>query len=305
MPPVQTLITSTSVGVAGKVKITFGDGFSNDQFLIKANIYLSQNNSLLWSKQYLVSKTSNEFDLNANLPQNSDVFIQIQAVDLVNTFNASPVNYSFNSTISKGMVWQFNLTPLYTQANFSFNFTRSSDLPDVDYTVKGVLTNMDNQNNEGEFLMVVKPGQASYTSTMVLSRTKRYQLNLKRVGGFPDFIAYPYEFVLGAITQKDYSYTCELSNVVKKPVTIYLKVVCNKSEIIPTLHGYYRTVWEDAWQENDIVNGEITITCEMNSTYVIGLIVDGVMKTTTYLVDGTNFNFNFDLGDADCAKMGW
>ncbi len=305
LTPVQTIITSTSVGVAGKVKISFGNGFPNDQFLIKANIYLAQNSALLWSKQYLVSKTNNEFDLNANLPQNTDVFIQIQAADLVNTFDAFPVNYSFNSTVSKGMIWQFNLTPLYTQANFNFNFTRSTDLPDVNYTVKGVLTNMDNQNNEGEFLMVVKPGQANYSSTMILSRTKRYQLNLKRVGGTPDFITYPYEFILGVITQKDYSYTCELSNVVRKAVTIHLKVVCNKSEIIPTLHGYYRTVWEDAWQESDIVNGEITITCEMNSTYVIGLIVDGVMKTTTYQVDGTNFNFNFDLGDGDCAKMGW
>ena len=305
LPPAETLITSTSVGIAGHVKINFGDGFSNDQFLIKANIFLSQNNALLWSKQYLVSKTANEFDLNANLPQNSDVYVQIQAIDLVNTFDTFPVSYSFNSTVSKGMIWQFNLTPRYTQASFNFNFTRSTDLPDVDYTVKGVLTNMDNQNSEGDFLMVVKPGHVNYTSTMVLSRTKRYQLNLKRVGGTPDFIAYPYEFVLGAITQKDYSYSCELSNVVKKPVTIHLKVVCNKSEIIPTLHGYYRTVWEDAWQENDIVNGEITISCEMNSTYVIGLIVDGVMKTTTYKVDGTNFNFNFDLGDADCAKMGW
>ena len=305
LPLVETLFTSTSVGVTGRVKINFGDGFPNDQFMIKANIFLSQNNALLWSKQYSVSKTGNEFDLNANLPQNSDVYIQIQTVDLVNTFDAFPANYTFNTTLSKALVWQFNLTSLYTQANFNFNFTRSTDLPGVNYTVKGVLTNMDNQNNEGEFLMVVKPGQANYSSTMILSRTKRYQLNLKRVGGTPDFIAYAYEFVLGAITQKDYNYTCELSNVVKKPVTIHLKVVCNKSEIIPTLHGYYRTVWEDAWQENDIVNGEITISCEMNSTYVIGLIVDGVMKTTTYKVDGTNFNFNFDLGDADCAKMGW
>lgn len=303
--PVQTLITSTSVGVTGKVKLNFGEGFSNDQFMITANIFLSQSGGLLWSKQYLISKTSNEFDLNADLPQNTDVFVQIQALDLVNTFDSSPVNFSFNTTLSKGMVWQFNLIPRYIEADFNFNFTRGADLQDVDYTVKGVLTNMDNLNNEGEFLMVVKPGQARYSSTMILSRTKRYQLNLKRVAGTPDFIVYPYESDIGTITQKDYSFNCQLSGVVRKPVTIHLKVVCNKSEIIPTLHGYYRTVWEDAWQESDIVNGEITILCEMNSTYEIGLIVNGVMNTTTYKIDGTDFNFKFDLGDADCATMGW
>ena len=136
---------------------------------------------------------SNEFDLNADLPQNTDVFVQIQALDLVNTFDSSPVNFSFNTTLSKGMVWQFNLIPRYIEADFNFNFTRGADLQDVDYTVMGVLTNMDNLNNEGEFLMVVKPGQARYSSTMILSRTKRYQLNLKRVAGTPDFIVYPYE----------------------------------------------------------------------------------------------------------------
>jgi hypothetical protein len=96
-----------------------------------------------------------------------------------------------------------------------------------------------------------------------------------------------------------------LSNSVKKPVAIKLKVVCKKSEVIPTLHGYYRTVWEDQWKECDIVNGAMTITCEMGATYIVGLMVDGKMESTTYKIDGITFDFNFNLGDADCAKMGW
>lgn len=291
--------------VTGRVKLTRGQEFINDEFMVRANIFFSSNNALVWSKDYKITKSANEFDLIATLPANSNVYLQIQPVDNVNTFESLPSKINFGTTPGTDLVWQYTINPLLIQPNFNFNFTRNPDLPNIDYPVKGVLTNMDTQAVEGEFILQVKPGQSAYSAKMVLSRSKRYQLNLKRVAGAAEFIVYPYEFKLGAISQKDYPFNCELSNVVRKAVTIHLKVVCKQSEVIPTLHGYYRTVWEDEWKESDIVNGVITITCEMNSTYVLGLIVDGLMKTTTYKVDGTNYNFNFDLGDEDCAKMGW
>jgi len=301
----ETLVTSTSEIVSGKVKVNIGDGFSSEEFTIQANIFTSPNSGLLWSKQFKIGKTSNVFDILANLPTNTEVYLQIQAVDNANTFESVPGYFTFNTSIAKGLSLEYTINPLFIPVNFNFNFNRSPTLPNSDFMVKAVLTNMDTQNNEGEFIFQVKPGQTVYTSKMFLSKMKRYQLNLKRVSGALEFIAYPYEFVLGAITQKDYSYDCELSEVVLKSVNIKSKVICKQSEIIPTLHGYYRTVWEDDWKESDIVNGALTITCEMNATYIIGIIVNGEMKSTTYKVDGTNYDFNFNLNDEECSKMGW
>ena len=93
--------------------------------------------------------------------------------------------------------------------------------------------------------------------------------------------------------------------MVVKPESFTVKVICKQTEIIPTLHGYYRTVWEDLWQQTDIINGVLNISCEINSTYVVGMIVNGQMQTGTYLFDASTLNFNFNLDDADCSKMGW
>jgi len=104
---------------------------------------------------------------------------------------------------------------------------------------------MADQSDVQDILFQVVPGQSAYSAKLYLSKLIQYQVNLKRVDGAPVFMAYPYQFVLGYITQTDYSYTCELSAVVLKPVSITATVICKKTEIIPTLHGYYRTVWED------------------------------------------------------------
>jgi hypothetical protein len=302
---VATTLTSTAAQVTGKVKVNIGGGFATDEFMVQASLLNSPNGGAYWSQQYKISKTSNTFDIAASLPANTTVYLQIQSVDNSYTFASVPANYSMVTSSAKGLSWEFTVNPMYIQANFNFTITRNADLPRGDYTVKGVLTNMDTKGNEGEFVFQVKEGQTAYSAKMNLSKLIRYQLNLKRVDGTPEYLVYPYEFEIGNITQKDYAYTCELSNSVKKPVAIKLKVVCKKSEVIPTLHGYYRTVWEDQWKECDIVNGAMTITCEMGATYIVGLMVDGKMESTTYKIDGTSFDFNFNLGDADCAKMGW
>ena len=302
---VATTLTSTAAQVTGKVKVNIGEGFATDEFMVQASLLNSPNGGAYWSQQYKISKTSNTFDIAASLPANTTVYLQIQSVDNGYAFAPVPANFSLVTSSAKGSSWEFTVNPLFIQANFNFTITRNADLPKGDYTVRGMLTNMDTKSNEGEFVFQVKEGQTAYSAKMNLSKLIRYQLNLKRVDGTPEYLAYPYEFEIGNITQKDYAYACELSNSVKKPVAIKLKVVCKKSEVIPTLHGYYRTVWEDQWKECDIVNGAMTITCEMGATYIVGLMVDGKMESTTYKIDGTSFDFNFNLGDADCAKMGW
>ena len=118
-------------------------------------------------------------------------------------------------------------------------------------------------------------------------------------------MAYPYEFSLGNSLQKEYSFESELSPVVRKTITITAKVVCPKSEIIPSMHGYYRTVWEDEWKEADIKNGALTGECEINGTSQIGLIIDGKMEITTLKLDDKVLYFEFGLTDDECSKMGW
>ena len=189
--------------------------------------------------------------------------------------------------------------------NLNFNFTRSADHANSNYTVKAELIDMADQSVVQDILFQVLPGQSAYSAKLFLSKLIQYQVNLKRVDGAPLFMAYPYQFEMGYISQTDYSYTSELSDVVFKPVSITATVVCQKTEIIPTLHGYYRTVWDDQWRQIDIINGVLNLNSELNATYELGLIVDGQMQTSTYLFDAGTLNFNFNLDDANCSKMGW
>ena len=301
----QTVLTSTSQVVSGQVKVNINSGFASDQITVQASIVQSSNNSPLWSQQYTVSKTNPTFNVVANVPANTAAYLRIQAVGNANSFQSVPANISLNTSSATGQSWNYSISPLFIQTNLNFNFTRNADLPPGNYTVRAVLTNVDTGENEGEFDFQVKDGQSAYSAQLLLSKTKKYKINLKRQSGASVFLAYPYEFTPGTITQTDYTYAVELSGVVVKPVDITVKVVCNKSEIIPTLHGYYRTVWEDDWKELDLVNGAITMPSEMNATYILGLIVDGKMETMTSVVDATTYNFNFPLSSDNCAKMGW
>lgn len=294
-----------TVTVSGHVKITVGNGFSTDPFMISASIYQASDNSVLWSKNFSVGKTSNEFDISAALPVNTNSYIRVVAVDGQNAFNATPANLSFNTSSATGLAWNFSIVPINASVNLNFNFTRNINLPNSNYLVKAVLTNMADQSSAGEIIFHVIPGQTAYTTKLSLARDKQYKINLKRVDGAPLFMAYPYEFVPGTITQTDYTYDVELSDVVIKQLALKAKVVCDKTEIIPTLHGYYKTVWDDQWQQTDIVNGVFNLACQINATYVVGLIVNGKMETDTYQFDGTKLDFNFALDASNCATMGW
>ena len=309
--PVWSTLTYTppvvipTVPVSGTVTVNVGDGFSSDPFRVTANLYQASNNQLLYSNQYNIGKSSNQFNISANLPPNTNVILQIVAADNQNSFTCSPANYSFNTGSATGLTRQFAVTPIYSTVNLNFNFARSSDLPNSTFTVKAELINMADQSDVQDIIFLVLPGQTAYTTRLFLSKLIQYQVNLKRVDGAPVFMAYPYQFVLGNITQTDYSYSSTLSPVVLKPVSIKITVVCKQTEIIPTLHGYYKTVWDDQWQQTDIVNGILNLTSEINATYVLGLIVNGQMQTDNYLFDDSTLNFNFNLDDADCSKMGW
>ncbi len=301
----ETIVTTTSVNVSGKVKVQLLDDFPEEEFYVNAQIYNSVTNGLIWSKQYKISKTINELEINAALPAGTQVYVKLQAVKSENSFESIPASIDFNTSSGQGLVWEYIISPLFSLVNLNFNFTQSSEFPANSYKVKAEFSNFDNNSKEGSVIFQVKPGQTKYSAQVYLSKKKRYTLNLKRVEGETAFIAYPYEFNIGYISQPDYSFDSELSKVTLKDVTITAQVVCPKSEIIPSLHGYYRTVWEDEWKEGDIVKGVLKIKSETNATYIIGLIVNGTMETTTYKIDETNFKLEFKLSDWDCDQMGW
>lgn len=301
----QTTATSTSVEVSGKVKIRLTENFPEKEFYVNAQIYQSSSNGLLWSKQFKITGLTNELDIKASVPADTKVYLKLTAVKTENSLESIPENISFNTTTGQNLVWDFSIAPLFSVVNFNFHFTRNAGLPPTDYLVRADFINTATQQKEESLTFQVKQAQTDYPAQLFLSKKKSYKVNLKRVDGTPEFMAYPYEFNLGASLQNAYTFASELSPVVRKKVTITIKVVCPQSEIIPTLHGYYRTVWEEDWKEADIVNGVLTIECEMNSTYLIGLIMNGKMETGTYMIAENATNFEFKLSDEDCGKMGW
>lgn len=304
-PKYETVAATNSVSVSGKVKVKIQDDFPDAEFYINAQLYNASTNGLLWSKQYKISKILNEFDINASVPANQSIYLNLTSVKSENSFEADPKNIVFNSSAGVGKVWEFSITPLFSRVNLNFHFTRSSDLPANDYSVLAAFTNVATQADEGTLVFQLKQGQTDYTAQMFLSKTKTYKINLKRIAGKPEFMAYPYEFLLGSNLQNSYSFSTELSPVVRKTVTLTVKVVCKQTEIIPTLHGYYRTVWENDWKEGDIKNGVLTFNCEINATYLVGIIINGKMEISEYKINESDSNFEFKLTDQQCATMGW
>jgi hypothetical protein len=301
----KTLLTSTSVAVSGKVSLSMTGDFPDPEFGVTAGIYSQSSNALLWSKVYTISKSKSEFDVAANLPAGTQAYLKIQAVKSQNSFENEAISQEFNTTSAQNMNWSFSIKPKFKRVVLNFSFTRSAQLPAGDYPVKIEFTNTLNGDPEGNLVFQVKSNQTEYSSEVFLTNTKRYQLNIRRVDGGAEFMAFPYEFKLGSNLQSSYSFAAELSPVVRKTVRLTVKVVCDKSEIIPSLNGYYRTVWEKDWKEAEIKNGALTITCEMNATYVVGLIVDGKMETEEYTINETDRDFEFKLDDEACGKMGW
>jgi len=301
----ETTITSTSVEVSGKVKVNFAEDFPDEEFYVNALIYNSETNGQLWANQYKISKNINELEINASLPSETQAYIKIQAVKSENSFESAPVNYSFNTSSGQSKVWDFSVSPLFSRVKLNFHLTRSSDLPANDYSVKADFTDINTQGDEGSLVFQLKPDQTDYAAQMFLSKKKNYKVNIKRIEGTPEFMAYPYEFSLGSSLQKEYSFESELSQVVRKTVTLTVKVVCPKSEIIPSLHGYYRTVWENEWKEVDLKNGVLTGECEVNADYQIGIIMDGKMQIITVRIDEKDLDFEFKLTDEECSEMGW
>lgn len=301
----QTTATSTSVEVTGKVKIRLTEDFPEKEFYVNAQIHQSSSNGLLWSKQYKITGPANELDIKASVPGDTRVYLKLTAVKTENSLESIPENISFTTTTAQNLVWDFSVAPLFSVVHFNFHFTRNASLPPTDYLVRADFINTATQQKEESLTLQVKQAQTDYPAQLFLSKKKSYKVSLKRVGGTPEFMAYPYEFNLRAPLQNAYTFASELSPVVRKKVTLTVKVVCPQSEIIPTLHGYYRTVWEEDWKEADIVNGVLSIECEMNSTYLIGLIMNGKMETATYMIAENETNFEFKLSDEDCGKMGW
>jgi hypothetical protein len=303
--PVETNLTSTSVPVTGIVKLNFVSSFPENEFEVYADIYKKSDNNHLWRSVYKIGNNQQEFEINTNLPANNEVYLKLTSVRSDNIFESAPVAIDFNTSSATNQLWQFNLTPLYTYSTFNFHFDRAADLPIKAYPIRIDFTNPTTKKVEATTTINVDPGQDDYAVKMFLPNNINYKVNIKRVDNSPDFMAFPYEFRTNNTLEPEYSYTTELSAVVHQNVRITLKVVCAQSEIIPTLHGYYRTEWEDSWHETDMVNGVLAIECEMNAAYIIGMIINGKMEVVHYQIKETDLNLEFKLTDEQCAVMGW
>ena len=301
----ETTLTSTSVKVKGALNVNLSEAFPDEIFDINAELVNQSNNGVLWRAKYTIDKFQNEFEVNTSLPANANIYLRIVPVDNANNFEVEPLNYTMNTGDGIDQSWNFTITPINTRVKFNLELNRNDNFTSNDLKIRADITDKATKKVEKSLIFNVNSSDNIYQEELLLSNKKSYNLNLKRVKGSAAFMASPYEFDLGNTLQNEYNIGTSLEPVVKSTLTLNVKVVCPKSEIIPTLHGYYRTVWEDDWKECDIINGTLTIECELNATYYVGLIIEGNMEVTTYKFEEGKTDFLFELSESKCSKMGW
>lgn len=300
----DVLLSSTAAEVSGRVNLVFDGKFPDEEFWVRVMIYSSSGN-LLWQNNYLTGRNKSAIDFSTYLVSDVDAYVKVEAVDRRNKFEVSQGPFGFNTKNGKNINMSFNISPVYSVVNLNFDFNRDAGFINSDFYLRADLVNTESGDKEDAVTFHVLPSVQKYNAELLVTNKNHYTLNLKRVDGSVLFSAYPYEFSLDAGSQSDFSLSTHLSAVSLENINLSVRVVCGQSEIIPSLHGYYRTVWDDVWNEADIVNGKLSGIYEFNSTYVVGIILNGKMETMTYLLDKKDIDMVFPLEDGQCAMMGW
>jgi hypothetical protein len=165
--------------------------------------------------------------------------------------------------------------------------------------------NKQSDNIDKQKIVTFQPPANTVPVSLALPKNEQYDVRIMRTGSGQKFQMYPYQFSIEQACFDGAVWDADISPVVEQLIIFNVTVACPSTEILPTLQGFYRLVWEDDWHNAEIVNGRIEMVLEMNGTYEIGLIIDGEMKIKEFKVTDTENDIIYELSEEECSKMGW
>ncbi len=301
---IQILLEPTSMDYNGSFVFNFLEEFPNEEFQVRASFYDVASGKHLLSQDYLVSD-GKKVEVSTTMQQASSLKVTFSALNPDNSFTATPNEIIIQEPQVQGQEYQVALSPekCLLSGTFEFNFSGQFPSGDIDFkvevrdeTTNNLIENIYLKCSETELLVPFN---------IVLAKSERAYLKVKRVVSGTKFHVAPYEFSIGDVCQKGLTWNVDISPVEMITVDINVKAVCPDTEIIPTLTGYYRLVWDEEWNEVELVYGNTTLDLEKNGTYEMGIIVDGELVSEIYTITGPSLNLEFDLDQDQCDKFGY
>jgi len=297
-------LTSTTITFSGQVTFHFLESFPHANFDVRVGFFNADNNSYLFSKTYNISQDKT-IQIDTGVPSDKRIYLKISAVEQDNAFRASPDKIIIEDPAIPNQSWNVNITPqnCIFSGNFNFNYTDSFEKEAVE--LKLLFINKQSGAVDKQNFVSFQPTEKFVPISTILPKNEQYYVHIMRTNSGQKFQIYPYQFSVEQTCSSGTVWDADISPVVKQLIIFNVIVACTSTEILPTLQGFYRLVWEEDWHNAEIVNGRIEMELEMNSTYEIGIIIDGEMKIKEYKVTDMENDIIYELNDEECEKMGW
>ena len=282
----------------------FTEPFPKENFNVRVGFYRADNNSLLLSKVYNVSQDKTVL-IETGVPVNQKLYLKFSAANQDDAFTHFPEEIFIDDPSTPNQSWQVSLTPTNCASSGALNINYEGGFENDPIELK--LRFIDNQTKSiyKEKILTLTPPTNNISFSEIFPKEQMFQMQILRTGSGQTFHAYPYLFPLDQTCTNSLYLHVTLSPVVEQFVVSNVTVECPSAEILPTLQGFYRLVWEDDWHGAEIVNGFIGLNLELNGTYEVGIIIDNKMKIQEYKVTNAVNNIIFELDDEECDKMGW
>ena len=297
-------LVPTSMEFSATIGFQFTEEFPEEQYKVNIGFFDLELGKHLLSIQEDIFDGKN-IEISTSMQQASSLRIVTTAIDGINTFYSNPNELIVNDVQAENQRYQLSLTPenCLLEGNINFNFQGQFAEGDVDFAAEI----RDETTNEILEIIYMKCSetQSIVPLSVVLPKNKNVYLKIRRVKNETKFHARPYEFSVGSICQRGLNWNVEISPVQMISVDVNVRAVCPDTEIIPTLTGYYRLVWDDEWDEVELVYGQTTVELELNGTYEMGIIVDEELVSETYIITGNSLNLEFELDQNQCDKFGY
>jgi len=297
-------LASTSINFKGKVIFHFTEIFPHDNFNVRVKFYNADNNAYLLSKTFNVSQDKT-INIDSGVPNVQRMYLTFSAINQDDAFTANPETIYIENISAQDQSWNVNLTPknCVFNGNFNFNYIDSFNSGNLEFKLQFI-----DEQTKALYTEKIVSFQSSKTDvpfSVILPKNEKYDVRIMRTGNGQKFHAYPYQFNIDETCENGINWDIELLLITEQFVSFNVTVNCPSAEILPTLQGFYRTVWENDWHNTEIVNGYIELFLEMNGTYQIGLIIDGEMRIEEYHLTDTVNDIIYELDENECDKMGW
>jgi hypothetical protein len=297
-------LTSTSINFRGQINFHFLETFPNNNFNLRIGFYNADNDGYLFSKVYNVSQDKT-IQIDTGIPNIQNLYLKFSAVNQDDAFTSSPDKIIIEDPSISNQAWSVNLTPKNCLLSGNFDFSYTDDFENETIEIKLLFINKEFGSTDKQKIITFQPSTNIVPFSVVLPKNEQYDVRIMRTASGQKFQAYPYQFRIEQACAEGTIWDVSLSPVVEQLTIFNVTVVCPSTEILPTLQGFYRIVWEDDWHNAEIVNGFIEMVLEMNGTYEIGLIIDDEMKIQEHKVTDTINYITYELNDEECDKMGW